>query len=146
MRNTLLFSSLICLIFSPSCSSVEANDSDYDALAKDMCECASVHASKISPEMQRAMITSVEEGTNVQASINAVFVTDPKSGMADMRAIDNLGTELKKCSERLNSKYSSVYTNESEKEVIKKLLNSLKTIQGCEFTYALMKATSKPVK
>ncbi|AEA42238.1 hypothetical protein [Fluviicola taffensis] len=146
MRKILVFGLLSCLIINSSCSNIEANDADYDALAQDMCECASPHTSKISKEMRQAMITSEKEGTNVQAAMNAVFVKDPKSGVADMHAIDELGIELKKCSERLNSKYSAVYTNESEEDVIQKLLNALKKRRGCEFTYALMKATSKPAK
>ncbi len=133
-----------CSVIVTSCNM--ADDSDYNAMADDMCGCVNDSSKEISNEMKTAIIKAVDENKDIQVAISEVMVSNPEQGMKDVNAIVALGKNMEVCSKDLEKKYNSVYSTDSEEKVVKKLLEIIKTKKGGEFAYALMKLGEKEMK
>lgn len=144
MKKLFLLLSLSSAVLVTSCNM--ASEADYNAMAKDMCDCVTKSSSGISDEMKNALVKSEKDGTDMQQAMTEVMMKDMEKGMADAQAMIDLGQEMETCSKDLEKKYNEVYTTESQDVVIEKVLTALKAQKGCEFTYALMKMGAKEMK
>lgn len=144
MKKLILLLSISSAVLVTSCNM--ASDADYDAMAKDMCDCVNKSSDGISDEMKDAIIQSEKDGTDMEKAMTAVMMKDLEKGMADAQGMQDLGIKMQDCSKDLEKKYDQVYTSESEDQVIEKILNALKSKDGCEFTYAIMKLGAKEMK
>lgn len=120
-----------------------ANDDDYKNMAKDMCDCVNKHADGLSAGMREAIIASSKDGANMEAVVQAQVMKDPEQGMKDVEAIMAVAEGVEQCGKDIEKKYKDVYTDKTQTEVEKKLIDVLKAEKGCDFTYALMKIGMK---
>lgn len=144
MKKLILLLSISSAVLVTSCNM--ASDADYDAMAKDMCDCVTKSSAGISDEMKNALVKSEKDGTDMQQAMTEVMMKDMEKGMADAQAMMDLGKEMETCTKDLEKKYDKVYTTESQDVVIEKVLAALKGQKGCEFTYALMKMGANEMK
>src|SRR3989338_4295504 len=97
-----------------------ADDSDYENMANDICDC-------------------VNSGKNVETAIQEIAMEDPAQAMKDAEEMMGLEAGMTKCGEDLEKKYENVYSSDTEAEVQKKLVETLKKNKSCAFTYAMYK-------
>ena len=116
-----------------------ANDDDYKNLSKDLCDCVNTNAKDLSPAMREAIIKSDASGSGIEQVMTEAMAKDPEQGMKDYTAIMTLVNGMGTCVKDLEKKYKDIYTNDSEAEMQKKLLEVFKQEKGCDLTYAIMK-------
>src|SRR3989338_5563569 len=92
-----------------------ADDSDYENMANDICDCVNKNTDGISEGMKTAIVDAVNSGKNVETAIQEIAMEDPEK------------------------KYENVYSSDTEAEVQKKLVETLKKNKSCAFTYAMYK-------
>jgi hypothetical protein len=127
-------------------SFLDKSDPDYDALAQDICDCVNKSSEGISDKLKKLIIQSEENGTDLEIALQEYLMEDSESATADVEALLELGDKMEVCSDRLEKKYSKIYSGESEDKIIKKVVSSLKASQGCEFTYAIMQLGAKAIE
>lgn len=116
-----------------------ADDSDYENMATDICDCVNKNTGGISEGMKTAIVDAVNSGKDVETAIQEVAMKDPAQAMKDAEEMMGLEAGMTKCGEDLEKKYENVYSSDSEAEVQKKLVETLKKNKSCAFTYAMYK-------
>ena len=64
MKKLILLLSISSAVLVTSCNM--ASDADYDAMAKDMCDCVNKSSTGISDDMKNAIILSEKDGTDME--------------------------------------------------------------------------------
>ncbi|ASS49355.1 MAG: hypothetical protein A3D31_03475 [Candidatus Fluviicola riflensis] len=116
-----------------------ADDSDYENMANDICDCVNKNTDGISEGMKTAIVDAVNSGKNVETAIQEIAMEDPAQAMKDAEEMMGLEAGMTKCGEDLEKKYENVYSSDTEAEVQKKLVETLKKNKSCAFTYAMYK-------
>lgn len=133
----LILSLLVLTLALGSCNM--ANDDDYKNLSKDLCDCVNKNAKDISPKMREAIIKSDASGAGIEKVMSDAITNDPVQGMKDYNAIMALVNGMGTCVNDLEKKYKDIYTNDTEAEMQKKLMDIFKAEKECDLTYAIMK-------
>lgn len=116
-----------------------AGDEDYDNMANDICDCMNKNTASVSDGMKTAIIDAVSSNKNPEQAMQEIAMKDPEQAMKDGQAMIDAGPKVETCITDLEKKYENVYSNETESEVEKRLLETLKKNKSCEWTYALYK-------
>lgn len=116
-----------------------AGDEDYDNMANDICDCMNKNTASVSDGMKSAIIDAVSSGKNAEQAMQEIAMKDPEQAMKDGQAMIDAGPKVETCITDLEKKYENVYSNETESEVEKRLLETLKKNKSCEWTYSLYK-------
>jgi len=118
-----------------------SSEQDYEAVAKDTCDCVSVFTEGLSPKMLEIMEASNGDEAKLQADMMAYVAENPEEGMKDIEALENETgmQEMEACMARLEEKYNSMYTTLSEEEIAEKIIEKLEGMEGCESTAVIMK-------
>jgi hypothetical protein len=116
-----------------------ADDADYENMANDICDCVNKNTDGISEGMKTAIVDAVNSGKDVETAIQEIAMKDPAQAMKDAEQMMNLDAGMTKCGEDLEKKYENVYSSDTEAEVQKKLVETLKKNKSCSFTYAMYK-------
>jgi len=116
-----------------------ADNKDYENMSADICECVGKNTDSISQGMKTAMIDAVNSGKDMEAAMTEQMMKDPEQGMKDAEVMMGLEAGMTVCMTELETKYNSVYSTDSEKEIQDKLIKALEKTKGCDFTYAIMK-------
>ena len=116
-----------------------AGDDDYENMANDICDCMNKNTETVSDDMKKAIIDAVDSGKAPDEAMQEIAMKDPAQAMKDGQAMMDAGPKVEKCVTDLEKKYENVYSNETEAEVEKRLLETLKKNESCEWTYALYK-------
>lgn len=132
----LLFISTLCLGLA-ACNT--ANDSDYEAIASDLCDCFNESTVGLSDETKNALVAADKNGGDILTAVTDHFMENPDLAVSDGAIITKAGEELEStCLVELETKYDNVYSTENEQEIQKKLLEALAKKKGCEFTHSIM--------
>lgn len=119
-----------------------AGDDDYENMANDICDCMNKNTEAVSDDMKQAIIDAVDSGKDAEQAMQEIAMKDPAQAMKDGQAMMDAGPKVETCVTDLEKKYENVYSNESETEVEKRLLETLKKNKSCEWTYALYKMST----
>ncbi len=137
MKSTLLISTLLLTLLSCNLSS----EQDYEAVAKDTCDCVNVFTSTLSDRMIQIMQESDGDQSKLEAAMMEYMLEDPEQGLKDVQALENGESmkEMEACMAQLEEKYNSLYTTLSEEEIAQKIIEKLEGMKGCESTAVIMK-------
>jgi len=129
---------LIVSTISASCN--VAGKDDYANVAEDICGCVNSKSEDISEGMKTAIIDAVETGQEMEASVDAYATENPDQAIKDGVAMMELGERIEGCIADLEIKYKDLYSNESDEEIERRLLEALKKNDKCKWTHALIKS------
>lgn len=127
-------------------SFLDKSDPDYGTLAQDICDCVNKSSADIPDKLKKLVIQSENDGTDLEVALQDYLMQDSESATEDVEALIHLGEKMEPCLEQLEKKYSEIYSNEDEAEIIKNVINALKAKQDCEFTYAIMWLGAKAIE
>ena len=141
MKKQLLLPIVLVSIFLGSCQT--ANESDYNNVAQDICQCSSGYTSTISENYKKTIIDAAKNNKGLDEVMKEMMQTED-STVANLMIVDalqaaGLGIKLDSCINSLDSKYAYLKTKENEKEVQEKMMNALMQQKDCEFLAAFMK-------
>lgn len=117
-----------------------ADKDDYANVAEDMCSCLNSKSEDISQGMKTAIIDAVEKNQTIEHAMEAYALQNPDSMENDIIAMAQLGESFEACGVDLEVKYKDLYTNDSDKEIQRRLLEALNKNQKCKWTAAITKA------
>lgn len=123
-----------------------ADDKDYESMAKDLCRCFDESLDGISERGENILIESAGNDFNFQEEFDLYQKEDAQGAVNDMLILANLETSLNTCGEKLKKKYENVYSNESEEEVLKRIIDKLNDLDGCEIAKIAMNAAYQEEK
>ena len=132
MKHTLWILALSASILVSSCNNM-AGDDDYSNAAADICDCVNKATKNLSPEFKQLM-----ENPNDQEAITKWAEENPGEALESLASVGDMQTNIESCMKNLETKYKDLYTNDSEKEVLNKLMDKLKENSSCRFTYKVM--------
>lgn len=122
-----------------SCDNI-ADDEDYNNAATDMCDCVNKNTSDISDDMKNALIQGANSGKKMEEIFTSLTSNkEPEKFMGDVIKLGESAPKMEKCFKSLEKKYDKIYTRDSQEEVMKKMMETLKNKKSCEWTYAMMK-------
>ena len=117
-----------------------ADDTDYEAVAKDTCQCVKDATDNLSPEAKDLIIGSNGDLEKFKSDFETYATEDPMKAMNDAMEMQKLAEpEFQTCIDGLKTKYDDVYSTDSEEEVQKKILEVLEDMDGCDITVAVFK-------
>lgn len=135
---TLLFTTCVLLILS-ACNS--ADDSEYKELAADICKCTNKATEGLSDGGRRTIEHAGKNDIDAQEALTEYAQENAVIGMQDIHVLNKLkGKENKACMKVLKEKYVELYEADSEEEMRKKILASMKKAKGCHLAYAIFKS------
>lgn len=118
-----------------------ASQEDYDNMAKDMCGCVEESLEGMSDRGKQIMEDSDGDDVKMQEDFMAYMIEDSEGAEADMMVLEKMQLSLTSCGEKLEKKYDDVYSNESEDEIMKKLVEAVNNLDdGCKITKILINA------
>ncbi|MFM7725983.1 MAG: hypothetical protein ACKO7B_04725, partial [Flavobacteriales bacterium] len=117
-----------------------ADKDDYARVAEDICGCVNSKSEDISQGMKTAVIDAVENNQEIEASIDAFAEENPDQALKDGLAMMELGERIEGCIADLETKYKDLYSNESDEEIERRLLEALRKNKECKWTHALIKS------
>lgn len=118
-----------------------ASQEDYDNMAKDMCGCVEESLEGMSDRGKQIMEDSDGDDVKMQEDFMAYMIEDSEGAEADMMVLGKMRLSLTSCGEKLEKKYDDVYSNESEDEIMKKLVEAVNNLDdGCKITKILINA------
>lgn len=120
-----------------------ANDDDYANVAEDLCSCVNSKSEDISQGMKTALIEATEKNQSMTDAMETFTEQNPDMTANDLIAISLLGEKIEDCNKDLEVKYKDVYTNESDYEIERRLLEALRENDNCKWTYSLIKIASQ---
>ena len=132
MKLTFGILALSASILVSSCNNM-AGDDDYSNAAADICDCVNKATQNLSPEFKRLM-----ENPTDQEAITKWAEENPGEALESLASVGEMQTNIESCMKNLETKYKDLYTNDSEKEVLNKLMDKLKENSSCRFTYKVM--------
>ncbi|MBM3922834.1 MAG: hypothetical protein FJ340_06480 [Sphingomonadales bacterium] len=132
MKLTIGILALSASILVSSCNNM-AGDDDYSNAASDICDCVNKATQNLSPEFKRLM-----ENPTDQEAITKWAEENPTEALESLASVGDMQTSIENCTKKLEAKYKDLYTNDSEMEVLNKLMDKLKENSGCRFTYKVM--------
>jgi hypothetical protein len=116
-------------------------DSDYSAMANDLCGCMDQHTKDISPDMI-ALLERVANDPNADAEtefMQYAMDTTKVNASSDLALVSGLGTGTEMCAKELEKKYADKMTTDSQFVVMGKILKHLEKVDGCKVTVAMFK-------
>lgn len=128
-------SMLMFAITQPGCQNMADKD-DYQAAASDMCNCVNLATKDLSPELKKIIANNPKD----EKALEDYFERNPEQALTAMTTLLSIEEEMKPCIKDLEVKYKDIYTNDSEAEVMRKVMNVLKSEPDCKFSYALIQA------
>jgi uncharacterized protein YaaN involved in tellurite resistance len=78
------------------------------------------------------------ENPTDQEAITKWAEENPGEALESLASVGDMQTNIESCMKNLETKYKDLYTNDSEKEVLNKLMDKLKENSSCRFTYKVM--------
>lgn len=120
-------------------SFLDKSEPDFNEMAQDICNCVNESSDGISDKLKTLIIQSEKDGTDLEIALQNYLIEDESDAATeDVRNLDELGDNMEICAAQIEEKYSTVFSSQSEEQIIKNLIGILKGKQGCEFTYALI--------
>jgi len=115
-----------------------ADDADYEAVAKDTCDCVNKSTEALSPEMMQVIADSNGDETKLQDLMSKYASENPMQAMQDAQLLQGAFVQdLTECMEGVEKKYDDLYANEEEAE--KNIMAALEKMDDCKTTYAILK-------
>ena len=116
-----------------------ADEDDYNNLANDLCDCVNKSNSSVSNDMKNALIQGINSGQSMDDVMAKMGEENVIQTMKDAEVLMDAGPKIETCVKSLEKKYDKIYTKESDKEVLNRLMKTLEKNKSCDWTYALMK-------
>lgn len=118
----------------------EVKEPDYEALAKDACDCVNSSTDQLSPAIMKVIVDSGGDESKLEELMTVFAEEDPIQAMQDVQLMQgSMVQEITSCMDGLESKYADVYSLESEADIQEKLLAELKNMDGCTSSFVFMK-------
>ena len=132
---------VLLVLISLGCGSVKnGKEDDFGSLAKDSCKCVNKSLKDLSPEMIEVIEGSYGNEAKLQELMTEYAMSNPTQAMEDAKKMQgSMVDDITNCMGKLQNKYDDMYTELSEREVQKRLLEELRKHGDCKATYVFMK-------
>jgi len=109
----------------------------YREAAQGMCDCVNESFMDLSERMRDIVLDAAGDEQKFEEEAYDYATEDPEAAALDFELIEgSVMTSMESCFDRIVNDYEDVYTEDSDEEVEKKLIEALRTLDGCETAVA----------